>query len=1093
MSKRITKTTKPTKSIKNNIAEEKDDVLSSEKGEGGIYEEYFRLTNKYKNEYGNNTVVLMQVGAFFEIYGLVKKPDGGDNTTSSVSDSYTNDSEIDKITKICNLNIAEKKITYKNQQVVMAGVRDYSLDKYLQILTENGITAVVFVQEKNEKNTRRIFDSVHSSGTYMSYDIETSPKITNNIMCIWLNVFKRSVGGGGGGGGTLTGGTIHNQTLVCGVSVVDNFTGKSSIFEYSTPYYKNPTTFDELERQISISQPSEVILVSPFNDDEINNIIQFIGLRTKTFHKINLTTNEKAVNCEKQKYISHILSTFYGDETFQLCEEFNTNIIATQSFCFLLNFIQEHSKDLTRKISLPTFNNSSGRVALANHTLKQLNIIPDATLMEEGVHLENNQMSSVLSFLNKCCSPMGRRGFQYQLLHPTSNIEWLETEYKMTDIMLSEWSLVSPLRKIITQIKDIEKVCRQIVVRKIYPNSIYNLCTSIENIEHCYFSVAEGTTNGDNGKHIIEYCCNRTLHPNKELDVVPPPKTKEIIQFIQEKLIINNCKGIQTVQLFDKPIICHGISPLLDEYYQKQKEHTETLENIQTLFNDTLRNAENPSYSGEKTAVEYVKIHETEKSGLSFQITKKRATILKGCLSKITSGVLQIPSFSSSGNNIQIQIKDIKISSASTSNDEIEFPLLNKICRELHSLKDKINKEIQNVYGQFIEELEQKWLQTIEGLASFIATLDVLLTKAYIANQYNYCRPVIHRCGDTDETTNETTDDDNCVSFVNAKGLRHCLIEHIKQNETYVSNDISIGGNASPSGLLIYGINTSGKTSLIRSVGISVILAQSGMFVPCSHFEYYPYTAIFSRILGNDNLFKGLSTFAVEMSELRTILKMSDNRSLIIGDELCSGTETESAISIFISGIMELYKKNASFLFATHLHEIVGFDEIHAMADKIHIKHLSIHYDQANDCIVYDRTLRDGSGPSNYGLMVCRSLFLPDDFLENAHKIREKYFPETKGILSHNVSRYNARKIIGFCELCKVKLGKDTHHLQEQKYADERGYILGREGEIHKNHNGNLAVLCGECHNKVHNPKTEIKLTRKKTSKGYAIIADTVG
>ena len=64
-------------------------------------------------------------------------------------------------------------------------------------------------------------------------------------------------------------------------------------------------------------------------------------------------------------------------------------------------------------------------------------------------------------------------------------------------------------------------------------------------------------------------------------------------------------------------------------------------------------------------------------------------------------------------------------------------------------------------------------------------------------------------------------------------------------------------------------------------------MAQSGLYVPCSEFTYYPYNYLFTRILGNDNIFKGLSTFAVEMSELRTILKNANDNSIILGDELC--------------------------------------------------------------------------------------------------------------------------------------------------------------------------------------------------------------
>jgi len=116
-------------------------------------------------------------------------------------------------------------------------------------------------------------------------------------------------------------------------------------------------------------------------------------------------------------------------------------------------------------------------------------------------------------------------------------------------------------------------------------------------------------------------------------------------------------------------------------------------------------------------------------------------------------------------------------------------------------------------------------------------------------------------------------------------------------------------------GMLLYGTNAVGKTSLIRALGIAVIMAQCGMYVPCSKFVYKPYTAIYSRILGNDNLFKGLSTFAVEMSELRIILKMADDNSLVLGDEVCSGTETESALSIFVAALMQLHTKQVSFIF----------------------------------------------------------------------------------------------------------------------------------------------------------------------------------
>jgi DNA mismatch repair protein MutS len=312
-----------------------------------------------------------------------------------------------------------------------------------------------------------------------------------------------------------------------------------------------------------------------------------------------------------------------------------------------------------------------------------------------------------------------------------------------------------------------------------------------------------------------------------------------------------------------------------------------------------------------------------------------------------------------------------------------------------------------------------------------------------------------------------------------------------------VANDFTLGAGGAPDGILLFGTNAVGKTSIIRALGIAIILAQCGMFVPCHRFVYSPYTAIYSRILGNDNIFKGLSTFAVEMTELRMILNTADANSLILGDELCSGTETESALSIFMAGLMDLHAKRASFFFATHFHEMLRFDEMRTLP-RVALKHMSVWYDRERDCLVYDRKLADGAGNRMYGLEVCKSLHLPQTFLEQAYQIRTKYFPDTKGELEHTETKYHSAKIKGLCEICLTNIGQDVHHLQEQHLANENGYI----GHFHKNHPANLMVLCESCHHKIHNigsptsVKTEDKEAiekpkrtyRKKTTAGKMIV-----
>jgi DNA mismatch repair protein MutS len=214
------------------------------------------------------------------------------------------------------------------------------------------------------------------------------------------------------------------------------------------------------------------------------------------------------------------------------------------------------------------------------------------------------------------------------------------------------------------------------------------------------------------------------------------------------------------------------------------------------------------------------------------------------------------------------------------------------------------------------------------------------------------------------------------------------------------------------------------------------------------------------------------------MCELRTILKMATKNSIILGDELCSGTDSNSALSIFTAGLEKLSAKNSTFIFATHFHEITEYDEITNLS-KIKMMHMEVVYNSANDCLEYNRKLQMGPGTSMYGLEVCKSLGLPADFTERAHNIRLKYNPGASGALSQKKSNYNAKKVRGLCEMCNVKPGIDIHHLQYKSRADnDTGYIE----DFDKNHPANLANVCKDCHDSIHRENCEYRKT--KTTKG---------
>ena len=305
------------------------------------------------------------------------------------------------------------------------------------------------------------------------------------------------------------------------------------------------------------------------------------------------------------------------------------------------------------------------------------------------------------------------------------------------------------------------------------------------------------------------------------------------------------------------------------------------------------------------------------------------------------------------------------------------------------------------------------------------------------------------------------------AGYLKAKDLRHPIVEHVNEDLQYIPNDICLENN----GILLYGVNASGKSCFMKSVAIAVIMAQAGMFVASKEFVYSPFSNIFTRITSNDNLFRRQSTFMLEMSELREILNRSDSKSLVLGDELCSGTETISGISIVCSAIRHLSKSRSCFLFASHLHELS--DMIKDTTTEVF--HFKVRIDSQN--IWYERKIEPGGGDTLYGLEVCKSLDMDSTFIEEAFEIRRTLLTPVEV----RQSRYNSNKYFtNKCEICQKSTDQiDIHHIKEQRHADKHGNIDG----INKNAVHNLVPLCKECHDAVHDGKITIKGYRQ-TSHG---------
>jgi len=332
---------------------------------------------------------------------------------------------------------------------------------------------------------------------------------------------------------------------------------------------------------------------------------------------------------------------------------------------------------------------------------------------------------------------------------------------------------------------------------------------------------------------------------------------------------------------------------------------------------------------------------------------------------------------------------------------------------------------------------------------AWLGRVDCTLALASTARLYGWARPELHEEG------------------LEIEGLYHPLLYTAQTRMEYVKHSVCLGSSegetkesSKAKGWLIYGVNASGKSSLMKAVGIAVVLAQAGSFVPADSMRIRPYDAAFSRIWSHDNLWAGLSSFAVEISELRDILVQSTGRSLVLGDEVCSGTESMSATALVASSLEHLDAKGCHFMFATHLHDLMkvpGFLPRPGIA----VWHLRVQR-TVEGKLIYDRTLQPGSGSCTYGLEVARAMGIPFSLLERAHEVRRALGGEA-AVTDAPKSVWNTDIQRRVCELCGQSVVKEleVHHI-----------VPRAEGG--SNQLRNLVVLCERCHDKHHAGNLEV-------------------
>ena len=942
-----------------------------------LIDDYFDYQIKYEKKYGLKTIVLMEVGSFFEMYGV-------NNETEKIGDVQT-------IAELLNIQLSRrnKNILENNRSnSLMAGFPSISLKRFLNILIDTNYTVVLIEQVTPPPNPQREVTKIYSPGTYID-DIEN--KFTNYIISVYLEeeICIKS----------------KTEVFLLGMCAIDLTTGKVIIYQNNRIRFEKNSVLEEIFRFIENFNSKEVIFYSSFlNIISKEDIVRCISGNNRL---LNIQYNCIDKEFLKINFINSFLKKVYPEHGMLTPIEFldlENMYQASVALIMLINYAYEHNEKIIEKLNKPMIWEYHEHLILYHNATYQLNIT------------NHNGNKSVFDIINKTQTPMGKRLLKYRLHNPIINTSELNSRYRMIDLMLQHREIMNNIVIRFKGVNDIERLIRRLNLKLLHPMEILNLYISIEN-----------------GYNIFKEC--KYIY-NTEISKL----NEELLEKME--LFLKNCS-----QIFDLSVIGKYNMNNIDNSFinEGQSEDIDQLkkdkEEIIKFFDDE---AEKLSDLIEKGSG-FVKSESNERDGFFLYLTVKRADLLKERLKdEDKSDEYEIKKYIAN---------NVKITSEELQNRSDKLILLNR----------KIESIVKEFYLKSLEELSNQFSNLLNQVSYILSIIDVIVSSAKCSIQYNYVKPEIME-----------RPENNSSSRIEIKGLRHPIIERLEDTGQYIGNDIQLSDKEENLGILLYGVNGVGKSSLGKALGINIVLAQMGMYVACEEMSYIPYSKIFTRINGDDNIFKGMSSFVLEMNELKSIIKFADQNSIVLGDEICKGTEEISALSIITSCIQNFHDKGVNFVMATHFHKLCDLQCIRELKG-IRMKHLSVHYDEEKDIMIYGRKLIDGAGDTLYGIEIAKYILKDDHFINRAFQVRKELLKIDDELISGKKSNYSNQLYMDCCNICKSTDNLDTHHIIEQNNFKVSDFIYEDGNLVDKNNIDNLVVLCKTHHDMTHHDKLLIR------------------
>ena len=460
----------------------------------------------------------------------------------------------------------------------------------------------------------------------------------------------------------------------------------------------------------------------------------------------------------------------------------------------------------------------------------------------------------------------------------------------------------------------------------ILKDELKNLLYEIYDLERLCGKITHGNVNG---RDLLQF--------KNSLKVLP--RIKEIIDSLELEERIDTHREIYELlemSLYENPPISVKEGYLIKDGYNIELDE---LKSIRSGGKDFVAQFENKLK--DETGIKNLKVGFNKVFGYFIEVTKGQSSYVKDNFGwERRQTLTNCERFISP----ELKEKEALILNAEEKIIELEYNLFNEI-------KNIIKKEILK----------------IKKTADAISNIDAILSLSICSEEYNLVRPKLNN-----EKRLEVIDG------------RHPVVE-IVSKDLYVANDCKMDNSSST--LLITGPNMSGKSTYMRQIAITVLMAQMGSFVPAKSAELPIIDKIFTRIGASDDLVSGESTFMVEMKEARNALVNATENSLIIFDELGRGTATYDGMSL-AQAILEYISDNikALTLFSTHYHELTSLEKKYKIIKNVHVSAI----EEAGK-ITFLHKIKNGAIDKSYGIHVARLAEMPDKLLERADEILKEY------------------------------------------------------------------------------------------------------